>query len=65
MATANKGTGGASAQTDKADKVERPYTVISPLQYDGDRYEIGDEVALTDKVAKDLIGHTVVAKDEK
>jgi hypothetical protein len=65
MATAAKatGTGGANAQSDaKAEKTEKPYEVISRLDYDGERYEAGDEVMLTDKVAKDLIGHTVVAK---
>jgi hypothetical protein len=61
------------AQAEKDAQVERdrnaagkdrkwPFKVISRLDYDGERYEAGDEVMLTDKVAKDLIGHTVVAK---
>lgn len=37
----------------------QPYAVISPLELDGTRYEIGETVRLTDVEAKPLQPHTV------
>jgi hypothetical protein len=35
---------------------EREYTVLSPLDHDGQRYEIGDVVTLGDHAAQLLVG---------
>lgn len=38
------------------------YVVISALEHDGERYEEGAEIELTETQAKPLLGHTVTAK---
>ena len=35
------------------------YEVVSILDHDGERYEVGDQVSLTPKQADSLLGHTV------
>lgn len=51
MATAKK-TEGAKAS----------YEVTSPLEHDGDRYEVGSTVELTPAQAEPLLGNTVKPK---
>lgn len=57
------GRAGQANQGDQADKAaakpKASYKVKSPLEHDGERFEIGDEVALTEFEAKPLLGHTV------
>lgn len=40
------------------------FEVISPLKFNGKRYEIGATVELSEKQASDLLGHTVVQSPE-
>lgn len=44
-----------------ADAPRTTYRVISPLQHDDTRYEVGDEVELSALQAEALLGHTVEA----
>ena len=41
---------------------KQPYTVLSPLDHDNTRYEIGETVELGDKDAAALLQVAVVAK---
>jgi hypothetical protein len=34
---------------------ERKYTVVSPVDFDGKRYDVGAEIVLPDDVAKPLL----------
>lgn len=51
------------ATAKKADQAKSTYRVISPLDHDQERYAIGDDVELTEDLAKPLLGHTVVPKN--
>ena len=42
----------------------KPYEVVSPLDHDGERYAIGDQVELSDLHAAPLLGHTVKPLDD-
>ena len=40
---------------------ERKYTVLSPVDFDGQRYEVGSEITLEPDVAKPLLAVSAIS----